>query len=401
MHREPPADPRSPFPRPRQSAPLVPRWPDPPPPAADPHLRDASPAGSAPGGAAWGGQQAAPWLAGLQPVASQVSDATVRAAALAGAAGRQTARGAKRVGAGIGHFFVGVGYVFVGAGRFLGTPRLWLLVLCPLALTAAALFGLHEVTDTLVRTLVGWMLGFTEGWPVLGSGLVEFVVSVCVTILFHAAVTALTVPLTMFFGAAFLPFLTRAVLGGSAPVTAGQFVAAPVKAPAWHRAAWLCLRQTVVVAVVLQAGWAVIIPLLWIPGVNLAAAVAVGLVFNGFLVGLLVLAVPMHHHGLRRLGEQFRFAWRHRAYTLGFGITSLCVLIPPVLSLRLLVLVPIPPVVAAPGVVLYLVTVPAVLTGGILLFGRITAPRPGQLAGAPAAGYAIRPAIQSGPPITG
>ncbi|UWP82520.1 EI24 domain-containing protein [Dactylosporangium fulvum] len=290
--------------------------------------------------------------------------AAARAAGVAGAAGRQTVRGAKRVGSGIGRFFTGVGYVFVGGGHFLRSPRLWLLVLVPVALTAVALLGLHEATAALVQVLVDWLLGFVDGWPTAIRWAIEGVVWVSATMFFHSAMTAMTVPLTMFFGAAFFPFITRSVtrqVGGTA-----------VRPPAWHRAAAVCLRQTLIVTVVLQAGWLVIIPLLWIPGVNLAAATAVGLVFNGFLIGLLVLAVPMHHHGVRRVGDQLRFAWRHLGYTLGFGVTSLCVLIVPVLSLRLLVLLPVSPLVAAPGVALYLLTAPAVLVGAVRLFRRIT-----------------------------
>lgn len=132
------------------------------------------------------------------------------------------------------------------------------------------------------------------------------------------------------------------------------------------------------ITVVLHVGWLIVLPLLWIPGVNLAAALAAGVVFNGFLIGLLVLAVPMHHHGLRGMGEQLRFAWQHRGFTLGFGVMSLCALIVPVLSLRLVVLLPVTPIIAAPGVVLYLLTAPAVLVGSVLLFQRTIAgpPRP-------------------------
>ncbi|WP_238012469.1 EI24 domain-containing protein [Dactylosporangium sp. AC04546] len=283
-----------------------------------------------------------------------------RAALLAGAAGRQTVKGAKRVGSSIGNFFTGMGYVFLGAGHFLRSPRLWLLVLVPLGLTALAIFGLHEATLALAGAVVDWLVGFVDGWPSVVRRVIEVLLWIGATIFFHAAMTALTVPLTMLFGAAFFPFITRAVVGKDP------------RPPAWHRAAGVCLRQTVVVTVVLQLGWLVIVPLLWIPGLNVAAAIAVGVVFNGYLIGLLVLSVPMHHHGVARLGEQFRFAWRHRSFTLGFGVMSLGALLIPVLLVRLLLVLPISPLAVTPGVALYLVTAPSVLVGGTLLFRRIT-----------------------------
>ncbi|MFB9181610.1 EI24 domain-containing protein [Dactylosporangium sucinum] len=298
-----------------------------------------------------------------------------RAAVLAGAAGRQTVKGAKRVGSSIGNFFTGMGYVFLGAGQFLRSPRLWLLVLVPLGLTALAIFGLHEATGALVGRLVDWLVGFVGGWPSVIRRVIEAMLWIGATIFFHAAMTALTVPLTMLFGAAFFPFITRTVVGKDP------------KPPAWHRAAGVCLRQTVVVTVVLQLGWLVIIPLLWIPGLNVAAALAVGVVFNGYLIGLLVLAVPMHHHGVSRLGEQFRFAWRHRSFTLGFGMMSLGALLIPVLMVRLLLVLPISPLAVTPGVALYLVTAPSVLVGGTLLFQRIAR----SAAGLPAPTAAVAP----------
>jgi hypothetical protein len=282
-----------------------------------------------------------------------------------GVAGHQTLRGAKAVGSGIGRFFVGVGYFFRGGRLFVTTPSLWALALLPVALAGLALLGLHQATATLVEQLNNWLLGLVSGWPGAILWILDKVLWLAADLLFHLAMTALTVPLTMLFGAAFFPVLTRVVIRRGGGTTRG--------APPWYRSAAVCLRQTLVITVVLHVGWLIILPLLWIPGVNLAAAFAGGLLFNGFLVGTLVLAVPLHHHGVRGVGEQLRFAWRHLSFTLGFGVTSLCALILPVLSLRMLALLPISPVLAAPGVGLYLLTAPSTLVGAVLLHGRIKA----------------------------
>jgi CysZ protein len=185
---------------------------------------------------------------------------------------------------------------------------------------------------------------------------------------FHLLLTALTVPITMLLGSFFLPFMTRSVVRR----TGG----ADVVPPSWWRAAGVCLRQTLIVTLVLHLGWLICLPLLLLPGFNLAVAFGVGLVFNGFLVGVLVLAVPMHHHGVHGVKQQLTFAWRHRAYVTGFGIMSLIALILPVLSLRFLVIAPIPEIFALPGAVLYLVTAPSVLVGAVLLHRRIITPQP-------------------------
>ncbi|MFI2662488.1 EI24 domain-containing protein [Micromonospora carbonacea] len=280
-----------------------------------------------------------------------------------GVAGHQTLRAAKATGSRIGRFFIGVGYFFRGGKLFVTTPALWAFVLLPLALTGLALLGLQEATGMLVERLTGWLLGFASGWPEVVRWIVDKALWAAFSLFFHGAMTALTVPLTMLFGAAFFPALTRGVIRRTGGTNQG--------APSWFRSAAVCLRQTVIVTLVLHVGWLIILPLLWIPGVNLVAAFGVGLLFNGFLTGSLVLAVPLHHHGVRGVGEQLRFAWRNLGFTLGFGMTSICVLILPVLSVRMLTLLPISPVLAVPGVALYLLTAPSTLVGAVLLHQRI------------------------------
>ncbi|MBO4161205.1 EI24 domain-containing protein [Micromonospora antibiotica] len=312
------------------------------------------------------GKQAAPAAGG--PMARDGAGST--AARMAGAAGHavgvagyQTLRAAKAAGTGIGRYFIGVGYFFRGGRLFVTTPGLWTFVLLPLALTGLALLGLQEAVGLLVDRLTGLLLGITSGWPEVVRWIVDKVLWVAVSLFFHGAMTALTVPLTMLFGAAFFPALTRDVIRRTGGTSRG--------APPWYRSAAVCLRQTFIVTLVLHVGWLIILPLLWIPGVNLVAAFGGGLLFNGFLIGSLVLAVPLHHHGMRGVGEQMRFAWRNLGFTLGFGMTSICFLILPVLSLRMLTLLPISPVFAVPGVALYLLTAPSTLVGAVLLHQRI------------------------------
>ncbi len=312
------------------------------------------------------GEQAVPAAGGPLPRDAAGSAAARMAGAAGhavGVAGYQTLRGAKAAGTRIGRFFIGVGYFFRGAKLFVTTPGLWTFVLLPLALTGLALLGLQEAAGMLVERLTGWLLGFAAGWPEVVRWIIEKVMWAALSLFFHGAMTALTVPLTMLFGAAFFPALTRDVIRRTGGTNQ--------RAPSWYRSAAVCLRQTVIVTLVLHVGWLIVLPLLWIPGVNLVAAFGGGLLFNGFLIGSLVLAVPLHHHGVRGVGEQMRFAWRNLGFTLGFGMTSICVLILPVLSLRMLTLLPISPVFAVPGVALYLLTAPSTLVGAVLLHQRI------------------------------
>ena len=77
----------------------------------------------------------------------------------------------------------------------------------------------------------------------------------------------------------------------------------------------------------------------------------------GFFLSVELLAIPLERRGLH-LGGRMRFVWRHRAQTLGFGITAF-----------LLFLVPLMNVLAMPGAVV----------GATLLVRRLS----GEVAGPP------------------
>ena len=161
------------------------------------------------------GEQAVPAAGGpmARDGAGSAAARVARAAGHAvGVAGYQTLRGTKAAGTRIGRFFIGVGYFFRGGKLFVTTPGLWAFVLLPLALTGLALLGLQEATGMLVERLTGWLLGFASGWPEALRWIVDKVLWVAVSLFFHGAMTALTVPLTMLFGAAFFPALTRDVI---------------------------------------------------------------------------------------------------------------------------------------------------------------------------------------------
>ncbi|MFF5233719.1 EI24 domain-containing protein [Dactylosporangium sp. NPDC000521] len=314
--------------------------------------------------AAQAGQAAQVAAQAAQVAQAAAQAAAVRVAGAAGTATRHTVAGAKRAASSVGRFFIGIGYFWRGLALFVRSPRLWLWALLPVALTAVCLLGVEKGVSMVIDAAVDWLLGFVASWPSALRWALGWLMRWAAETAFHLLITALTVPVTMFFGAFFLPFMTRRVV----TLTGGG-----VTPPSWWRASLVCLRQTAVVTLVLHAGWLICLPLLLLPGFNVAVAFGVGLLFNGFLVGVLVLAVSLHHHGVHGAGQHLRFAWRHRSYVTGFGMMSMIALILPVLSLRFLVMVPIPEIFAAPGAVLYLVTAPAVLVGAVLLHRRILA----------------------------
>ncbi|MEO3780838.1 hypothetical protein ABGB16_29305 [Micromonospora sp. B11E3] len=135
---------------------------------------------------------------GAGPAAARIAGAAGQAVGAAGqavgAAGHQALRGVRRLGSGIGRFFIDVGYFFRGGKLFVTTPSLWALALAPVALTGVALLGLHEATASLVGRLSNWLLGLVSGWPDAVLWILDQVLWIAANLLFHTAIAALTEP---------------------------------------------------------------------------------------------------------------------------------------------------------------------------------------------------------------
>ncbi|MFC6015359.1 EI24 domain-containing protein [Plantactinospora solaniradicis] len=257
------------------------------------------------------------------------------------------------------NFFAGIGCFWRGLARFLTSPMLWLYALAPLVLLALAMFGIMHAMEATAEVLVHWVTSFAENWPQWIRGTLDSVLMWGARLAVHAALGYLVLPLSIVLGAPCYVLLARRLerrLGGTAPdptATGATATGASVrKAPPLWRACLVAVRQAVLVTLVLQLGWLLLAPLLLIPGVNLLAAFSAVVVFNGFLVGLLLLSIPLQHHGVSTFRGQLRVVCRHRASVIGFGATSVLALSLPFTPLRALV-------------------APMVFTGAVLLHHRM------------------------------
>ncbi|MEJ3744446.1 EI24 domain-containing protein [Actinomycetes bacterium KLBMP 9797] len=267
------------------------------------------------------------------------------AARRAGQVGRAVAYRTTRP---IVNLFAGIGCVPRGAGRFASSPSLWPYAIVPLALLALVMYGIVAAAEAGAHTLVDWLLSFADDWPGWMRTVLATPLEWSAYLAIHAAVGYLVLPLSIVLGAPCYVLLARRlerVLGA----------AHPDPPPLW-RACGSAVRQAVLVTVVLQLGWLLLTPVLLIPGVNVLAALIAVAAFNGFFVGLLVLAIPLRHHGIATFRGQLREVWRHRASAIGFGATSGLLLSVPVTPVRALV-------------------APVVFTGAVLLHRRMRGPR--------------------------
>ncbi|MBF9135039.1 EI24 domain-containing protein [Plantactinospora sp. S1510] len=252
------------------------------------------------------------------------------------------------------NFFAGIGCFWRGLARFLTSPVLWLYALAPLVLLALAMFGIMHAMEATAEVVVHSVTSFAGGWPQWIHGILNSFLMWGARLVVHAALGYLVLPLSIVLGAPCYVLLARRLerkLDGTA-TGASATGASERKAPPLWRACLVAVRQAVLVTLVLQLGWLLLAPLLLIPGVNLLAAFSAVVVFNGFLVGLLLLSIPLYHHGISTFRGQLRVVWRHRASVIGFGATSILALSLPFTPLRALV-------------------APMVFTGAVLLHHRM------------------------------
>ncbi|MDW5325429.1 EI24 domain-containing protein [Plantactinospora sp. KLBMP9567] len=283
-----------------------------------------------------------------------VADGAAQAAASVASGAARTARTAAYRGTRpIVNFAAGIGYFFRGCGRFLGSPALWPYAVAPLVLLPLAMFGIAHTVGSGAFAVIDW---FTGGWPQWIHDTVGEILLWGVRIGVHFALGYLVLPLSIVLGAPCYVLLARRLerrLGPVEPTAAtGAGAGVTGRTPSLWRASGVAIRQAVLVTIVVQLGWLLLVPLLLVPGLNVFVAVGAVATFNGFLVGLLMLAIPLHHHGTATFRGQLRAVWRHRASAIGFGATSALLLGVPVTPLRALV-------------------APMVFTGAVLLHRRM------------------------------
>lgn len=242
------------------------------------------------------------------------------------------------------NFFAGIGCFWRGLGRFLTSPMLWLYAVAPLLLLALALIGLNVAAKTGAGTVAEWATSFAEDWPDWIHAVMREFLRWTMILAMHAGLSYLVLPLSIVLGAPCYVLLVRRVERTLGPIA--------IRPPGLWRACAIAIRQAVLVTLVLHFGWLLLVPLLLLPGVNLLIAVCAVIVLNGFLVGWLVLSIPLQHHGITAVGAQFRAVWRHRASAIGFGATGGIILAIPMTWSRAIV-------------------APAVFTGAVLLHRRM------------------------------
>jgi CysZ protein len=235
-----------------------------------------------------------------------------------------------------------------GIGMFLGTPGVRLLGIVPVLLAGLVVLALLGLLVVYIDELADALTPFADRWDESSRTLVR--VGAGLALLLGSTVL-LVVSFTVIAQIIGQPFYERI-----SDRIEHQLGAPPAGADApWWRTFPRASLESVLLLGLTLACTAPLFVLGLIPVLGQTVAPVLQAVVAGFFLAVELLAIPLERRGLHLAGR-LRFVWRHRAQTLGFGITAF-----------LLFLVPLMNVLAMPGAVV----------GATLLVRRLSGDRAG------------------------
>jgi CysZ protein len=225
--------------------------------------------------------------------------------------------------------------VLRGIGLFLGTPGVRLLGIVPVLLAGVLVLGLLGLLLVYLDELAGALTPFADRWDESSRTLVRVGTGLVVLLGSTALLVVSFTVICQIIGQPFYERISDRIehdLGVHRGGGAGQ------GAPWWRSFPRASLESALLLAMTL-ACTAPLFLLGLFPVFGQTVVPVLQTLVAGFFLAVELLAIPLERRGLH-LGGRLRFVWRHRAQTLGFGITAF-----------LLFLVPLMNVLAMPGAV--------------------------------------------------
>jgi CysZ protein len=232
----------------------------------------------------------------------------------------------------VGGPLAGAGDVLRGIGLFLGTPGVRLLGILPVLLAALVVLVLLGLLVAYLDQLADALTPFADRWDQgsrtlarVGAGLALLLASTAVLVVSFTVIAQI-------IGQPFYERISDRIEHQLGAVPAGA------DTPWWRSFPRASLESALLLALTL-ACTAPLFVLGLFPVLGQTVVPVLQALVAGFFLAVELLAIPLERRGLRLAGR-LRFVWRHRAQTLGFGVTAF-----------LLFLVPLMNVLAMPGAV--------------------------------------------------
>jgi CysZ protein len=222
--------------------------------------------------------------------------------------------------------------VLRGIGMFLGTPGVRLLGILPVLLAALVVLTLLGLLVAYLDELAGALTPFADRWDEDSRALVRVGAGLALLLTSTAVLVVSFTVIAQIIGQPFYERISDRIehrLGAPPP---------GADAPWWRTFPRASLESALLLAMTL-ACTAPLLVLGLFPVLGQTVIPVLQALVAGFFLAVELLAIPLERRGLHLAGR-LRFVWRHRAQTLGFGITAF-----------LLFLVPLMNVLAMPGAV--------------------------------------------------
>ena len=248
--------------------------------------------------------------------------------------GRGVARPLPTAGRPRGGPVAGGADVLRGIGMFLGTPGVRLLGIVPVLLAGLLVLAVLGVLVVYLDELANTLTPFADRWDESSRTLVRVGTGLALLL---GSTAVLVVSFTVIAQIIGQPFYER-ISDRIEHQLGGRRGGAEFDTPWWRTFPRASLESALLLAMTL-ACTAPLFVLGLFPVLGQTVVPVLQALVAGFFLAVELLAIPLERRGLHLAGR-LRFVWRHRAQTLGFGITAF-----------LLFLVPLMNVLALPGAV--------------------------------------------------
>jgi CysZ protein len=215
--------------------------------------------------------------------------------------------------------------VLRGIGLFLGTPGVRLLGMLPVVLAALLVLSLLGLLLVYLDELAGALTPFADRWDESSRTLVRVGAGLALLLGSMAVLVVSFTVIAQIIGQPFYERISDRIEHQLGAPPAGA------DAPWWRSFPRASLESALLLALTL-ACTAPLFVLGLIPVLGQTVVPVLQALVAGFFLAVELLAIPLERRGLHLAGR-LRFVWRHRAQTLGFGITAFLLLLVPLMNL--------------------------------------------------------------------
>ena len=228
-------------------------------------------------------------------------------------------------GPGIGGPVAGATDVLRGIGLFVRTPGVRLLGILPVLLAALLVLVLLGLLVVYLDELADAMTPFADRWDESSRTLVRVGAGLALLLGSTAVLVVSFTVITQIIGQPFYERISDRVEHQLGAPPAGA------DAPWWQTFPRASLESALLLALTL-ACTAPLFVLGLFPVVGQSVVPVLEALVAGFFLAVELLAIPLERRGLHLAGR-LRFVWRHRAQTLGFGVTAFLLFLVPLMNL--------------------------------------------------------------------